>query len=115
METVEDWVFPGFFFTIYNVVLQAVLSEISAALPDDQPSSATSLSGSVSDLASLTAGETGGLGGLDFEEEPSPSTRCQPDRVQTADLAYQVCDYAYRYHRLNMEVDLQSLFGLHVT
>jgi hypothetical protein len=94
-------------------VLQAVLSEISAGLPDDQPSAASSLNGSHSDLASLTAGETGGLGGLDFEDEPPPSTRCQPDLVQTADHAYQVCDYSY--HRLNMEVDLQSLFGLHVT
>jgi hypothetical protein len=93
-------------------VLQAVLSEISAGLPDAQPSAATSLSGSVSDLASLTAGETGSLGGLDFEEEP-PTTRCQPDIVQTADHAYQVRDYSY--HTLNMEVDLQTLFGLHVT
>jgi hypothetical protein len=57
-------------------MLQAVLSEISAGLPDDQPSAATSLNnGSLGDLASLTAGETGGLGGLDFENEPPP-TRC---------------------------------------
>ncbi len=93
-------------------MLQAVLSEISAGLPDGQPSAATSLSGSLGDLASLTAGETGGLGGLDFEDE-APPTRCQSDRVQTADHAYQVRDYSY--HRLNMEVDLQSLFELHVT
>ncbi len=81
-------------------MLQAVLSEISAGLPDDQPSAATSLNGSLGDLASLTAGETGGLGGLDFEDE-APPTRRQPDIVQTADHAYQVCDYSY--HRLNME------------
>jgi hypothetical protein len=91
---VEDWVFPGFFFTICNVVLQAVLSEISAGLPDAQPSAATSLNGSLGDLASLTAGEAGGLGGLDFEDEPS-ATRCQPDIVQTADHAYQVRDSSY--------------------
>jgi hypothetical protein len=82
-------------------VLQAVLSEISAGLPDDHLSATSSLNGSVGDLASLTAGETGGLGGLDFEDEPPPSTRCQPDIVQTADHAYQVRDYSY--HRLNME------------
>jgi hypothetical protein len=82
-------------------MLQAVLSEISAGLPDDQPSAATSLNGSVGDLASLTAGEAGGLGGLDFEDEPPPSTHCQPNIVQTADHAYQVCDSSY--HRLNIE------------
>jgi hypothetical protein len=105
--------FPGFFFTICNIVLQAVLSEISAGLPDNQPSAATSLNGSLGDLASLTAGEAGGLGGLDFEDEPPHSNRYQPDIVQTADHAYQVCDYSYQ--RLNMDVDLQTLFGLHVT
>jgi hypothetical protein len=94
METVEDWFFSRIFFTICNVMLQAVLSEISAGLPDDQPSAATSLNGSDGDLASLTAGETGGLGVLDFEDEP-PTTRCQPDIVQTADHAYQVRDFSY--------------------